>query len=77
VYCNQVQDDWAAKAPRAQFAYNVSVHSTIGKSPWEAAYNSYPGLPATVEDDSAEGEVPAARIAAEQVVKDHADLIAR
>jgi RNase H-like domain found in reverse transcriptase/Reverse transcriptase (RNA-dependent DNA polymerase)/Integrase zinc binding domain len=77
VYCNQVQDDWAAKAPRAQFAYNVSLHSTIGKSPWEAAYNSYPGLPATVEDDSTEGEAPAARLAAEEVAKDHADLMTR
>ena len=76
-YCNYVQDDWASKAPRAQFAYNVSVHSTIGKSPWEAAYGSFPSLPATVEDDSTEGEAPAAKITAEEVAKDHADLMAR
>ena len=77
VFCNQTQDDWASKAPRAQFAYNVSLHSTIGKSPWEAAYHSFPRLPSTIEDDSTREGAPAAKEAAEQVVQDHAELMRR
>ncbi len=55
----------------------MSLHSTIGKSPWEAAYHSFPRLPSTIEDDSTREGAPAAKEAAEQVVQDHAELMRR
>ena len=76
-YCNYLQDDWVQKAPLAEFAYNNSVHSTTGMSPFFAMYGFHPNVPSTVRDDRPEGEVPAAREVAEKFEIDGKELAER
>jgi hypothetical protein len=60
-YCNYRQDDWCSKLAMAEYAYNNSVHSTIGCSPFFAMYGYHPQLRIDVEDDVPGGEAPAAK----------------
>jgi transposase InsO family protein len=76
-YCNHLQDDWVTKAPRAEFAYNNSVHSTTGMSPFFAMYGFHPNVPSSVRDDRPEGEVPAARKKAEEFDNEGKELAER
>lgn len=76
-YCNYLQDDWVQKAPLAEFAYNNSVHSTTGMSPFFAMYGFHPNVPSSVRDDRPEGEVPAAREVAEKFESDGKELAER
>jgi transposase InsO family protein len=76
-YCNHLQDDWVQQAPLAEFAYNNSVHSTTGISPFFAIYGFYPNVPSSVRDDRLEGEVPAAREVAEKFESDGKELAER
>jgi hypothetical protein len=76
-YCNHLQDDWVQKAPLAEFAYNNSVHTTTGMSPFFAMYGFHPNVPSTVRDDRPEGEVPAARELAEKFKSEGKELAER
>ena len=76
-YCNYLQDDWVQKKPLAEFAYNNSVHSTTGMTPFFAMYGYHPNVPSTVADDRPEGEVPAAREAAQKVESENKLLAER
>ena len=42
-YCGEEQQ-WAVLLPEAEFAYNNSIHSTIGVSPFEALYGYQPRM---------------------------------
>ena len=51
------QDDWADLLPIAEFAFNISHHSSIGMSPFYATYGFHPrqsldafAIPPTVPD---------------------------
>ena len=61
VYCSERQDDWVALLSIAEFAYRQAVHATIGCSPFKAMYGYDPELELRLEDETAEGEVPAAK----------------
>jgi hypothetical protein len=76
-YCNYLQDDWVTKSPLAEFAYNNSVHSTTGMSPFFAMYGFHPNVPSSVRDDRPEGEVPAARKKAEEFENEGKELAER
>jgi len=76
-YCNYLQDDWVQKTPLAEFAYNNSVHSTTGTSPFFAMYGYHPNVPSTVRDDRPEGEVPVARETAEKIESEGKELAER
>jgi hypothetical protein len=58
-YVNYQQDDWVAYLPMAQFAYNNTVHSTTGETPFFANYGYNPvliGEPQNKETVSEEAE---------------------
>ena len=59
VFCSDEQDNWAKLLSFAEFAFNNSVHSTTGISPFNALYGFNPDI-YYAEDSIAEGEVPAA-----------------
>lgn len=60
-YCSDKQNDWAMLLPIAEFAYRQSHHSTIGCSPFKAMYGYNPVLELRLGDETAQGEVPAAK----------------
>jgi transposase InsO family protein len=41
-FCNEQQDDWVKLLPMAEFAYNNSVHSVTGTTPFRALYGKDP-----------------------------------
>jgi hypothetical protein len=41
-YCNYQQDNWAELLPMAEFAYNNTISSTTGKTPFWANYGYHP-----------------------------------
>ncbi len=41
-YVNYQQDDWAPLLAQTQFAYNIAVHSSTGKDPFEIVYREIP-----------------------------------
>ena len=59
VFCTEEQDNWAKILPFAEFAYNNSIHSSIGVTPFQAMYGWDPEI-YNAEDSITEGEVPAA-----------------
>ena len=69
VYSAYQQDNWASLLGNAEFAYNNSVHSSTGQSPFFALYAYNPRLDGNVVDDVPGGEVPTARGRAEVVLE--------
>ena len=53
--------DWVSLLPIAEFAYRQAMHATMGCSPFKAMYGYDPVLELRLEDETAEGEVPAAK----------------
>ena len=58
-YINYQQDDWVAYLPDAEFAYNNSIHSETGKTPFYLLYGKHPRADEQLPDAS-EATVPAA-----------------
>ena len=73
-YSTYYQDDWAAKLLLAEFTYNNSLHSTIGASPFYAAYGTNPEIRLNVEDDVLEGRAVAAQERA-QLIRDEREVM--
>ena len=66
-YCSENPEQWVDMLPLAEFAYNNSVHSSTGVSPFFLVQGQHPRLPEAVEDDRLGGEVPAATSRVEQI----------
>jgi hypothetical protein len=57
IFANDAQDNWAALLPLAEFAYNNSIHSATGMTPFSAVYSDWqprvswehPGLDEAIE----------------------------
>ena len=60
VYSNWEQSNWAALLFLAEFAYNNSVHSVTGFTPFFMLYGFHPKIFFRAEDSSIKGRVPAA-----------------
>lgn len=58
-FANDKQTSWAKLLPVTEFAYMNSWHSFIETTPCFLMYDFHPEIRWEVEDDSAEGEVPA------------------
>lgn len=58
-FCAKEADDWLQLLPVAEFAYNNSVHSSTGKSPFFVIQGQHPRMPDAPEDGRRGGEVPA------------------
>ena len=69
IYCNQHQDDWAELLHFAEFAYNNSLHDSIGASPNQGRYGINLDTRQGVEDDPPTGEVPAVLERAKQIIE--------
>jgi len=63
------QDDWVELLPIAEFAYNNSIHSSIGMSPNQARYGINLETRQGVEVDTTRGEIPTATEHAERMTK--------
>ena len=59
-FADEKQTNWAKLLPMAEFAYMNSWHTSIGTTPFFLMYGYHPEVRWEVEDNSAEGEVPAA-----------------
>jgi hypothetical protein len=58
---NRWGDNWAEHLPLAEFAFNSSVCSSTGFSPFEVAYGSRPSFPGDVRGEPS--DVPRAEAA--------------
>jgi hypothetical protein len=74
VYTTYYQDDWASRLVLAEFTYNNSKHSTLGVSPFYAAYGVHPEIRVNVEDDVLEGRAVAAHERARRVQEEREAL---
>lgn len=72
-YANYQQDDWAAWLAIAEFAYNNSVHSATGKSPFFLAYGLHPIMPDSLQL-SQDANIPLACNCAQSLVQFRAEL---
>jgi len=59
-FCNYQQDNWQVLLPRAEFAYNNSVHASIGHTPFFANYGYHPVIPSTAAPPARDSSNPAA-----------------
>lgn len=73
-FCTYHQDDWYELLPRAQFAYNNSIHSTLNQTPAFALMGYHPQRLINLADEVPGGEVPSARERIEIVEKQRAEL---
>jgi hypothetical protein len=48
LYVNDHQDDWDQYLPFVAFAYNTSIHSSTGRTPYELIYGQLPSLPSDI-----------------------------
>ena len=71
-FTNAKQSNWSSLLPMAEFAYMNSWHSSIGTTPFFLMYGYHPEINWEIEDDSIEGEVPAAneKIRSMQALRD-------
>jgi hypothetical protein len=60
IFCSEEQDNWASLLATTEFAYNNSVYSSIGSTPFLVVYRKHPRLFHPPEDSRLKGEVPAA-----------------
>jgi hypothetical protein len=70
IYCNYQQDNWEELLSLAEFAYNNSVHTSTGKTPFFANYGYHPTLPTSVHAHTLNSSNPTA----EDLVKSLRDL---
>jgi hypothetical protein len=68
IYCSLEQDDWALWILVAEFAYNDSVHATIGKTSFQANLGTNPRSAEWPIMGLGEGEVLMAVDLAERVL---------
>ena len=76
-FCSTRQNNWANLLPLAEFAYQNALHSSIGCSPFFACYGYNPRMDVSVEDNTTEGEVPAAKDRVQKLLKLREDLAKR
>ncbi len=70
-YVNYLQDDWVYWLPLAEFAYNNSVHASVGVTPFYAEKGFHPSIEATIQDIPADRivlDLPDARARADRLV---------
>lgn len=67
-YCALEQDDWALWVLIAEFAYNDSVHSTTGTTPFRAYHGLDPNGPEWPNSPLREGESPLGFATADKVL---------
>ncbi len=72
-YANYQQDDWVSWLAIAEFAYNNSVHSATGQSPFFLAYGLHPVMPDSLQL-SKDVNIPVARDRAQNLVQLRAEL---
>ena len=60
VFCSECAETWGEMLSTAEFAFNNSVHSSTGHSPFFVVWGHHPNFPNAPEDRSLRGEVPAA-----------------
>ena len=77
VFCTTRQNNWANLLPLAEFAYQNAIQTSIGCSPFYAGYGYNPTMDVSVEDDTIEGEVPAAKNRVQKLLKLREDLSKR
>ena len=72
VFADEKQTNWAGLLSMAEYAYMNSWHTAIGTTPFHLMYGYHPEIRYEIEDDSAEGKVPAAndRIKQLQTLRD-------
>jgi hypothetical protein len=71
-YDNYLEDDWVHWLPLAEFAYNNSIHASIGITPFFAEQGFHPSIEATVRAipaDRSVPDVPDAKARAEKLVE--------
>jgi hypothetical protein len=73
-YVDYHQDDWVDLLPIAEFAYNNSVHTSTGVTPFYALYGYHPEQTWDVEADVPGGEAPAAHQRAAKLKEVHTRL---
>jgi hypothetical protein len=73
-FCTTCQTKWAAKLPIAEFAYNNSVHSAHGHTPFRVVLGYDPQVYFDTEDSVTGGRVPAAEERIRQIANLRAEL---
>jgi hypothetical protein len=76
-YVNHLQDYWVRWLPQAEFAYNNSVHASMGLTPFYAEKTHHPGLSECIQEVPIDGSVPNvsdARARAQKVIEIRAVL---
>ena len=68
-FCSTRQNNWADLLPLAEFAYQNVVHSSLGCSPFYAGYGYNPKMKVSIEDNTTEGEVQAAKDRVQKLLK--------
>lgn len=58
-FCSEQGEEWLDILPVAEFAYNNTVHSSTGQTPFFVVQGLHPRMPHTPEDERSGEEVPA------------------
>ena len=76
-YTTYNQDNWASLLWLAMYAYNTSTHASTERSPAYVMRGKFPSLDPSIEANTLEKEVPAAKERAETIRQERDELIVR